>query len=1424
MSVARHHAEWLQLVDVSGAFLSLPVLTHKLPNGLPPLDRDLAEAFRLTYDEWLDGRETEEAAALDEAWIDFVLQRLLDYEDEVLRSGDSIDASLRYVQREHAETLVPDHALVERANQNQSPVRLLVTRWPTGQHLDGPPESGGWAASPEERMITLCRATDVRLGLVTNGGEWMLVDAPVGRGVTTAKWHASDWRSEPLSLRAFIACLGVERFFEDDDHTLEALLDDALTRQQEVTAQLGNQVRRAVEVLVQAIDRVNLNRGGTLLEGVEPKLLYDGALTVMMRLVFLLAAEERDLLLLGDPTYDQHYAVSTLRGQLREAADQQGLQVLERRTDAWVRLLSTFRAVYSGIDHERLRLPPLGGSLFDPDRFPFLEGRERGTSWHDSESRPLPIDNRTVLHLLEAIQLLRLPGSGGFLETQRLSFRGLDVEQIGHVYEGLLDHTAIRVDEPTLGLRGTQRLEPEVGISALEEASRVGASHLVERLRELTGRSSSAIENDLARHAGDDQRIALRLACANNDAVSERMLPYFHLLRTDVWGAPQVYMAGSFVVTSGNARGETGTHYTPRSLTEQIVAETLEPLVYEGPSEGHDRADWRLCEPRALLDLKICDPAMGSGAFLVRVCEWLAERLVESWAHEESEGRVIAGTGNVANDGGSFLEALPASPDERLLHARRLVAERCLYGVDINPMAVELAKLALWLVTMARGRPFGFLDHNLRCGDSLLGVHHIDQLRHMHIHPDRGERLHTTPLFDLAKDLQSTIDGALETRCKIGEINVRDITDVQLMARLDASAKSALENLRFIADGVIGAALATGLKETALDALMADELDLTSRWLQGDRDAFDRITSRHAEWLGVDLDEPAVPRRPFHWAVEFPEVFTERGGFDGFVGNPPFLGGQRLTGTFGEAYREYLVNHIAEGRRGSTDLVAYFFLRVHDLLRPGGTFGLLAVNTIAEGDTRQVGLEPILADRSAIFAAYPNEAWPGQAAVVTSRVHLIKGAWGGSVILSGQEVPTISAFLTGVDEWTPMRLHANKGIAYIGSYVLGMGFTLREDEAHSFIEANSDNAKAIFPYVNGKDLNSHPEQRASRWIINFFDWPLTRDADGSWGEADQQTKSQWLKHGRVPDDFPGHVASDFRELLEVVQEKVKPERDDLSGSTSTARRRRERWWLYASDARSLYHAIGMDDLFWKRSDATKPRPVTLRHVIAWARVSKYFAPTFISSNCCFSDQVVVAAVATNAMFGLLESCVHTEWAWKQSSRLETRLRYTPSDILETFPFPLDLDESTVGRPAERFHAARADYMRHEDAGLTKFNNVLHSPDEHDSRIDAMRAMQVEIDIAVCDAYGWGDIEFDHDFHEVDYLPENDNVRFTICRSARLELLRRLSDLNRERYDEEIRQGKQIGRAAKKSKTKAATKKNAPKAERERSTNQGTLDL
>ncbi|WP_202877223.1 Eco57I restriction-modification methylase domain-containing protein [Pseudomonas aeruginosa] len=1342
------HDEWLSLIEVSGPFLATPVLKRVFSTGLPAVELCIRQYLRQAYDEWCEARDNDDSrfAELHSAWIHEVLARGLEYDEtdsgELLLRGERIPSELRVTLPEHGVTLEPDYALVSGGKS-----RLLVQIYSAGTDLQAALKLDGWVASPAERMERFCRASGCRLGLVTDGERWMLVDAPIGAVSTFASWYARLWGQERLTLQAFLTLLGIRRFFGPEDETLPSMLDESLQHQEEVTDALGEQVRRAVEVLIQALGKEDRERSGTLLQGVEPTELYEAGLTIMMRLVFLLSAEERGLLLMGGEAYESNYAISTLRMQLRQETE----EVLERRNDAWSRLLATFRAVYGGIEHEALRLPALGGSLFDPDRFPFLEGRAQGSDWKVDPSHPLPIDNRTVLLLLEAIQQY---------EGRTLSYRALDVEQIGYVYEGLLERTVARTERVTVELAGGKGAKKTLyALEELEALRQRGGEVLAEVLSggDAIKRGGGAIRKDLERSVDAAQANRLLTACAGDEGLRDRALPFLNLLRTDPWGYPLIYPEGAFIVTTGSDRRETGTHYTPKSLTEAIVYGTLTPIVYMGPAEGAPREQWVLKSPNELLELKICDPAMGSGAFLVQVCRWLADRLVEAWSKVEGGGKTVSVDGEIL-DAPDAKEPLPGDTETRTVIARRLIAERCLYGVDLNPLAVELAKLSIWLVTMAKGRPFGFLDHNLRCGDSLLGIHRLDQLTELSMVPTgRGQQR----LF--GQTIERAVHEAIELRQQLREMPIRDIRDVEAMAYLDADARRKLQVPESIADAFIGEVFASGGNRSGLENMLASLTIQAGQAIEGDLNVLALMRRRSATALSTDLSVDKPERRPFHWPLEFPEVFgREHGGFDGIVGNPPFLGGKRITGVAGTAFRDWLIAHIAEGRGGSADLVAYFFLRAWSLLREGGGFGLLAVNTIAEGETRQVGLEAMVGVGAVIHAAYPNEPWSGKAAVITSRVHIHKGKWLGERLLLGRSVPFISAFLSDREEWSLKHLKANEGKAFVGSYVLGMGFVLSPDEAQWMLSADPKNAEVIFPYINGEDLNSDPEQRPSRWVINFWDWSEER-------AQEYEVPWQWI------------------------EERVKPERQRRNDRGDFVLRNPlpERWWHYADKRPALYHAIGRGHHFERHPADWSPSGRQPSRVLALTRVSKTLAFSFVDSNIVFSDATVAFSLGLGRDFALLQSNLHAIFAWQYASRLKSDLRYSQTDALGPFAFPEGFSGAQNGLLddlGDQFHQARVEVMRADRIGLTKLYNRFHADTEHDPRIEGLRALQCEMDAAVACSYGWDDLDLGHGFHEVPYLPESDRARFTISEAARVEVLRRLSELNRQRYQEEVERG------------------------------------
>jgi hypothetical protein len=1333
MSGLGHHSEWLSLIEISGPFLAEPVLKDAFPQGLEGLDSAQKTMVRQAYDEWREALDLDDPdfPKIHRAWVDLILKRILELDEndrgDVLKSTEKLPDTFRCELREHGISLRPDYAVMD--GQADSRPLILITVYDPEVSLAESLKGDGWAANPAERMVELCRATNVRLGLVTNGEQWMLVDAPVGAVTTFASWYARHWGQEPATLQAFVSLLGIRRFFVDRSEQLPALLDNSMKFQDEVTDALGEQVRRAVEVLIQALDRADVDRNRELLDGIEPAELYEAGLTIMMRIVFLLSAEERGLLLLGDGRYEANYAVSTLRMQLRSESE----EILERRWDAWSRLLSIFRAVYGGVDHEAMRLPALGGSLFDPDRFPFLEGRKKGSRWKIDPATPLPIDNRTVLYLLDAVQLF---------QGRTISYLALDVEQIGYVYEGLLERTVVRAEEATLDLDATKNAKnPWVSLAELDDAAAKGRQAVEELLEDRTGSSASRVRNDLHKTVDEESADKLLTACHADPSLRDRMRPYFHFLRTDRWGYPIVYPKRSFMVRTGGDRRETGTHYTPKSFTEAIVKETLEPLVYVGPIDGNAREDWTLKSPADLLNLKICDPAMGSGAFLVQVCRWLSERLVEAWARAEEGGKSITSDGEVVDAIGSR-EPLRKDVDERLLTARRLIAEQCLYGVDINPLAVELAKLSIWLITLAKGRPFGFLDHNLRSGDSLLGIKDLEQLDYLDLKPGEGS---TKKLF--ASDIHQAVSAAIKLRSELRCRPIHDIRDVEMMARLNKEARRRLELPELIADTLMGEVLANGGKNPDTTTVSIE----IGEAMAGRADKIDSLVHRAHKGLTIDLPVGKSPRRAFHWPLEFPEVFErDRPGFDSIVGNPPFLGGKKISGVFGDSYREYLVVHLAGSARGPADLIAYFFLRAATLCRTNSSFGLIASNTIAEGDTRDVGLRQILGRDRVIYHAIRSEIWPGAANVATSRVHIFSGIWHGPNSLDRKLVSHISASLTERANWAPVKLKSNVGIAYQGSVILGLGFTMPQDEAKTLIaQFPHFGNHVLFPYLAGKDLNSEFDHSTDRWVICFWDW------------SEQK-------------------AREYAPLFEKVLRDVKPERDQKDRKAY-----RERWWRFAELQAPVYRKTGRTENFQERTKTSKSSYID-KVLCLSTQASKYCCVSLVENKSIYANSLCVITNSSYPLFACLSSDIHAIWSFEHGSRLQERLRYSHGDVFETFPFPdgvLEDDHPALSEVGQQFFGKRRHYMIKHNKGMTKVYNDLHDPEQQNEEIQELRDLQARINDEVLAAYGFEEIDLQHGFHHVGYLPEEKNLRFTISEAAREELLHRLAKLNKSRSEE-----------------------------------------
>jgi len=737
----------------------------------------------------------------------------------------------------------------------------------------------------------------------------------------------------------------------------------------------------------------------------------------------------------------------------------------------------------------------------------------------------------------------------------------------------------------------------------------------------------------------------------------------------------------------------------------------------------------------------VLDPACGSGHFLLGAARRLARELARQRTGEEQP-----------------------SP-EATRSALREVACHCLYGVDINPLAVELCRVAIWLECHQPGRPMPFLEQRIRCGNSVVGLARREELaagipdtafrrqdgddtrvlaalRARHREESRHPDQLTVALGRSAQDLE-TLAGKLRDWEGLPEAGINEV-------RAKASDWAALRSdadwlrLRGAADVVVASMYLPKTRTGAPGVPTYRDFHQAVEGLLG---------TEHP--VQIAARECAAEQRAFHWFIEFPEVFAA-GGFDAVLGNPPFLGGQFLTGAFGRRFLEWVKCAFAPAR--SCDLSAYFFRRSFDLLRPDGRMAMIATNTIAQGDTREGGLDVIISRGGHISFARRNLRWPGEATLQVSLVALKKGSV-SRALLDGLTVPVINAYLTDENPMPPLaRLHANASLSFQGSIVLGMGFMLEPDVAAGLIAHDRRNREVLFPYLNGEDLNRRPDQSPSRWVINFHDWPLER-------------------------------AQQYPDCYQIVEELVQPER-----YTNSDRRAREYWWLFLRTRSELYRTIA-----------------PLERVLVVSRVTKYYSPVVCAPGDVFSEQLVIHAIPDETSISILTTSIYAEWAWANCSTMGgSTLRYSPSDAFETFPFPHPTaeQESRMAALSEELHALRRQLLLDLQLGLTKVCNLFHAPSLADggevltvegnavraeyrvptaealTTIKRWRALQQKLDEAVAAAYGWQDVALEHGFHEQDYLPENDRVRFTVSPRARKELLRRLHRLNRERAREE----------------------------------------
>ncbi len=412
---------------------------------------------------------------------------------------------------------------------------------------------------------------------------------------------------------------------------LDLVLTESQVYEQGVSEGLKGQVYDALQALAQGF--VDYAPNGLSIDAETIAAIHDNGLILLYRLLFILYAEDRDLLpIASNEAYRESYSLHALKQRIARDIDN-GQPAMPGMSNLWQRLLELWRVIDTGYD--ALGVPAYNGGLFKAGNYPFLEHYRVGDS-----------------HLRIAIDLLtriRDPKTG---KTEFIDYRDLEIRHLGSVYEGLLEYNLRVADEPLV-------------------AERVKGGEV---FRPADGKK------------------------------------------------PDVRTGEVYLVTDKGERKATGSYYTPDYIVQYIVEHTVGPVLAEAAAPYLDDeggvSDAAGLE-KAILAINVLDPAMGSGHFLVAATDFIARFMVE-------RGLVVAASAASGDTNGAEAPTTNETDEGELAYWRRRVAQACIYGVDLGPLAVELAKLSLWLATVSKDKPLSFLDHHLRCGNSLIGARVAD--------------------------------------------------------------------------------------------------------------------------------------------------------------------------------------------------------------------------------------------------------------------------------------------------------------------------------------------------------------------------------------------------------------------------------------------------------------------------------------------------------------------------------------------------------------------------------------------------------------------------------------------------------------------------------------------------------------------------
>lgn len=1202
------------------------------------------------------------------------------------------------------------------------------------ESLDKRPENKLLRVSPHAMVQEYLNYSEHLYGLVTNGKQLRLLrDASRITRLSYVEFNLQKMMEEDLysDFVLFYRLLHVSRMPEKSDCGAESKIEkyhqEGLAAGSTIRSKLGDAVKDTIKALANGfinhpdneLLRIALQAGKLNADD-----YYHHLLRIIYRLLFLFVIEERNLVYSDNKTpetrrfgqiYYNYYSLLRLRKLARKLPPPDA----NRNYDLWQSLLSTFAIFEKKEMGEKLGIMSLQGDLFSYSAI--------SNSVYDLHQCRL--SNALLLKVLKAL---------GYFENENgvliaVNYGGLDVEEFGSVYEGLLE----------LKLK----FEPMPG--------------------------------------------------------SDRWYCDYNI---------------------SSERSTSGSHYTPEELVQPLIKHSLEYLIEDRIKPYKEKKATKENTVQSLLSLKICDVACGSGHILLSAARRLALEIARVQTDEDQPNPTA------------------------VRKAIKLVVRQCIYGVDKNPLAVELCKVALWLETHNPGEPLNFLDHHIKCGDAIVGLAHRDEL-------EKGipdEAFKTLPVDDkyIAKTFRDQ---------NIKERKARIAKEIQLKAEFDKSTENSVQETmteyktfnklpkttpeeierkakaykKFI-DGK-GFSFLKAMADTQFAQFFIPKTTANKDGLMTDGEFRQILSGYNQGWQNrksAKASVIALENRFFHWFIEFPEVFND-GGFDCILGNPPYLGDKKQKKIFGERYLELIKYYYTVG---VNDLIVYFFNRIFKLIQNNRYFSVITTSSISQGDLRRGALENILSNTGNIIFGIKTLKWPGEAKLNVALLSIKKGLINNEKIeLNGKNESHISSFLTtSNDIGNPYDLKCNHNKIFTGYYFLGDGFLLSNETAKEIIKEDPKYADVIFPFINGDDLNDTIQQKNTRSIINFFDWSYDREYD----ELLSKPKGK-------------PYVIDYPICKNIIQEKVKPERqrwkidengNEIIGVYALDKTYREKWWQFARSRPELRNAT-----------------INLKKIFATAQTTKYLNFVELSTSMAVSQTAFVLASDSYSDYLILQSIIHFEWALKYGNSKGYTFRYAPASTFETFPFPFRLGKDEIYElkaKGEEHNKFRNQLMAKIRLGLTKTYNAFHAKEINDSGLTThrlkdldkntiekqfgkevwnlwnhqqktlgscsieeaitgiikLRELHVQMDNVVLVAYGWQDVLLRHDFYEVDYLPENDRIRYTIHPEARKEILKRLLELNHKIHEEEVAAGLWDKKKPKEYKTKTSKSSKAEEPE------------